>query len=243
MGSPRSIFFSACLFLLIFGGTSTAATWRTYDGQTIKASVSSFDYENKMVTLENMDTQARAAYKTLDLDYKSARMLLVSPKFFQSYPKGRIWSKEQMTLVGIYLGSPIILLIVGMWLAGLFIAKRFNPFSAIGAFIGSWIAGAILLICYMIFASKSSGNGTMFIVLGALIATLVMSLYISAIYKTTFFRGFFIFIGHLFFAALIGFLLIYGTDTLLAEGDVSQFWNQWIFRPVGLTDSPSPGGY
>ncbi|MDF1814855.1 MAG: hypothetical protein P1V20_21810 [Verrucomicrobiales bacterium] len=231
--------------LLVLSGFFTlgieAGEWRTFDGQVLKADAVDFDFPTKMVTLENPETRARANYSTGDLDFKSKRLLFFHPVFHRSFPDG-FMQKEKLWLFGIAILSPIALLIVGMWLAGLFIAKKFNPFSAIGAFLGSWIAGVILTVCYLVFAQKSEfGLGLIYI--GILLAALVMAMFISAMYQTTFLKGIVIFVAHLVFAALLGYVLIYGMEKIVSLDDVSAFWHQWVFQPTGLVEGPPREGY
>ncbi|MDF1755355.1 MAG: hypothetical protein P1U89_21380 [Verrucomicrobiales bacterium] len=233
-------------FVLLFGvwggDTVQAGEWRTFDGKIIDAEAVEFDFATKMVMMENPETKGRANYSTRDLDFSSRRKLFLSPVFHRSFPEGSFWSKEKMWLIGIAILSPVVLLVAGMWLAGLFIAKRFNPFSAIGAFLGSWVAGVILIICYFVFAQK--GNyGMGIIYFGIVLSALIMALFISAMYRTTFIRGILIFFGHLVFAALLGYILLYGMDKLLPPDQVSAFWQKWVFMPTGLLEGPPRQGY
>jgi hypothetical protein len=213
-----------------------AATWRTLDGQSVEAEAVEFDFTTKMVTLENKVNNARANYYTRDLDFKSRRLLLFAPVFHQSFPESTFWPKEKIWLCGLAILSPIFLLIVGMWLAGLFVARRFNPFSAIGAFLGSWIAGVILVICYMVFAQKGNlGNGMIYTGMG--IASLVMALFVSAMYRCSFLKGVLIFVGHIVFAAFLAYVIVYGADKIFPPDQVNDFWQQWVYIPTGLVES------
>ena len=229
-------------FLVSLGTSEAATTWKTFDGQTFQADPVQFDFESKVVTLLNAESGARVSYHTRDLDFRSKRKLLLSPVFHRSYPKGGFWPTEKISLFAIAILSPIILLIAGMWLAGLFFAKKFNPFKALGAFLGSWIAGVILIICYLVFAAKSD-MGVGLIWFGTAIAGLVMALFISSIYSTTFLKGVIIFVTHILFAALLAFLLIIGTETLLPLDEVSGFWEKWVFAKTGLVEGVSRTGY
>ncbi len=232
---------AACALLLFLVSCSGEKRgWKTYDGRTIQADAVRFDFAGKTVILENRETGERNRFSSRDLDFESKRRLLFSPVFHQSYPSEGWWIREKWNLVGLAVLSPVALLLVGMWLSGLFIARKFNPFSAAGAFIGSWIAGAILIVCYMVFAAKSNlGEGLIW--LGMVIASAVMALFVSAVYQTSFVRGFFVFAGHLFFAGLLAFLLFFGADTLLPRDEVARFWENFVFAPTGLVEGARRG--
>lgn len=218
-------------------------TWSTYNGKTIQGDVVKFDFQTKQVVLEDRSTGTRSALDTAELDLRSKRQLMLSPFFHNSFPSEGMWPKEKITLLAIAVLSPVILLIIGMWLAGMFVARRFNPFSALGAFLGSWIAGVILVVCYIVFASKSDGNGQGFIWVGSIIAVAVMTLYVSGIYSTSFVRGFLIIIGQFAFAALLAVLIVYGMDSLMEPDRVHALWEKWIFAPTGLVEGPPDPGY
>lgn len=231
---------AACMILC--SSSLFAGKWTTYDGQSVEADVINFDFATKMVTVEDPETQARTDYNTKDLDFSSRRQLLFSPVFHQSFPAtGLIWPREKMWLFGLAIVSPILLLIIGMWVAGVFIARRFNPFSAVGAFLGSWIAGVILMVCYLVFAQK--GGGTSIIYIGGLVGTMVMALFISAMYRTSFLKGVLIFIFHLLFAGFFAFVLIYKMEKFVPPDQVSAFWDSWVFIPTGLMDGAPRAGY
>ena len=236
--SMRGAVFAAVI-LFFCGGEAAAKIWTKTGGDTFDADPIQFDYKTKTVTFFNNETKSREDLPAAELDYRSKRRLLLSPVFHSSYPKGGLWPKEKIKLFALVIFSPIALLVVGMWLAALFTAKRFNPFSAVGAFLGSWIAGVILVVCYLIYAAKS-GMGAGLIWVGAGVAALVMALFISSIYNTTYVKGIIIFVGHILMAGLLAFLLLIGTDTLLPREEVSAFWEHWVFAPVGLIEEPSP---
>lgn len=217
--------------------------WSTYNGEIFQGDVVKFDFQTKQVILEDRSTGARSTVDTAELDLKSKRQLMLSPFFHNSYPSEGMWPKEKITLVAIAVLSPVVLLIIGMWLAGMFVARRFNPFSALGAFLGSWIAGVILVVCYIVFASKSEGSGQGFIWVGSIIAVLVMTLYVSGIYNTSFIRGFLILIGQFAFAGLLAFLIVYGMDSMMEPDEVQALWEKWIFAPTGLVHGPPDPGY
>lgn len=224
-------------FLTVQSVEAGAPSWRTYDGKTIEGKAIDFNFETKTVTLQPDDGE-RTALFSQDLDFQSKRRLLFSNVFHASYPDtGFFWSKEKYTFFAMVIFSPIILLIIGMWLSALFVARKFNPFSAVGAFLGSWIAGVILVICYMVMAAKS-GSGNAVVYGGSVFAALVMALFVSAVYKTKFLKGLLIFVCHFLFAGLLGFLLIYGADILLPGDEVNAFWEKWVFEPTGLVGPP-----
>jgi len=234
-------FFAIVWLVGLWTSETRAAVWRTLDGQAIEGEAVEFDFTTKMVTLENKGNGSRANYNTRDLDFKSRRLLFFSPVFIDSFPEATFWPKEKIWMVGLWILSPIFLLISGMWLAGLFVAKRFNPFSAIGAFLGSWIAGVILVICYLVFAQKGNlGNGVVYVGVG--IATLVMALFVSAMYRCSFPKGVLIFLGHIVFAAFLAYVIVYGADQIFPPNQVSDFWQKWVYAPTGLVESAVPEG-
>lgn len=242
MRIPWLFYFILCGCYFISTSTLLATSWRTYDGTEFEAVATAFDFETKDVTLTYPDTETIATHNTKDLDFKSRQKLLFSPTFHNSLPEG-FASPEKLWLYGLAIFSPVLLLIIGMWLSGLFIARKFNPFSALGAFLGSWIAGIILMACYRVFAAKSSDGGTGFLIFGFIIATVVMALFISAVYKTSFLKGLFIFVAHVLFAALVGYLLIFSADVFFPNDQVSAFWDQWVFSKVGLIEKIASEGY
>lgn len=215
-----------------------AGQWSFLNSTSVEGKVTEFDFETKTVTIENPDTLEVLTFNTADLDFPSKRRLLFSRIFHTSFG----WSMEKIWLFGLAILSPVLLLIVGMWLSALFIAKKFNPFSAIGAFIGSWVSGILLLICYFIFGEKAGGSMAGFMWVGGVLATGVMALFISAIYKTKFLKGLFIFIAHLIFAGLVGYLLIFSAEKLFPADQVAGFWEDWVFSKVGLV-AGAPDGY
>jgi len=214
-----------------------ARTWKTLDGKAVQASAVAFNFDTKMVTLESGEN-SQAQYSTKDLDFSSRRMLFFSPVFQNSQSSGSstgIWRKERIFYWALLIFGSVFLLILGMWLSGLFIARRFNPFSSIGAFLGSWLAGAILMVCYLLFAAKTGTGGGGLIWFGGLIAMVVVAMFVSAIYRTSFLKGLFIFIGHLAFAGLLGYVLVFGSDTFFPD-QTSEFWERWVFVPTGLVE-------
>lgn len=243
MSFPLKFFLIACFYAFCSQSLFAGSVWRTYDNKTeIDAVATHFDFETKDVTLTYLDTETHQVHNTKDLDFKSRQKLLLTTVFQNSLPSG-FTSPEKLWYYGLAIFSPVLLLIVGMWLSALFIAKKFNPFKALGAFLGSWIAGIILMACYRVFAAKSGDSGTGFIIAGMLIATVVMALFISAVYKTTFFKGLFIFVAHMLFAGLVGYLLIFSADVFFPKDEVSAFWDQWVFSKVGLIEKLASEGY
>ena len=213
---------------------------KTLNQKEFEGEVTGFDFASKTVTIQLAGIGGQSNINTSDLDYRSKRKLLFSPAFHGSYPSTGFWIKEKWILLALAILSPIALLVTGMWLAGLFIARRFNPFSAVAAFLGSWVAGAILIACYLVFAAKSNlGAGLIWV--GVIISILIMALFVSAMYRTSFIKGIFIFVAHLFFAGLLAFLAVFGADTLLPSDRVSEFWESYVFRPTGLVEGPREG--
>lgn len=220
----------------------SASTWTLFDGSEFDAELVKFDYKTKTLFFTRADG-IETTHNSKDLAFTSKRKLLFSQQFRKSYsevdttlwPAGKIWA---FAIVAI---SPVIFLIIGMWVAGLFIAKKFNPFKAVGAFIGSYLAGIVLLACYFIFSEKA--NSTTFIWVGAAVAAVAMTFFIASIYDTKFIGGLLILITHFIFAGLIAGLLIYGTEFFFPVNQISAIWDQYIFSKVGLLDGPSRVGY
>ena len=234
------------LAVLIIGSTinSSEAAWKLFDGTVVEGELVEFDYSSKNVTLE-LGNGSQSIHNSADFAFQSKRELLFTAAFQQSYPSGNfgMWPVEKFWYFGLAAVAPVLLLILGMWLAGLFIARKFSPFKAIRAFLGSWLAGVLLFAVYLWFASKNEGSATWLFLLGGLLATVAMAFFVASVYNTKFLKGLFVFIAHIAFAGLVGYFLIYNAELFVPIDQVSAFWDEFVFSRVGLLDGPSRQGY
>ena len=141
---------------------------------------------------------------------------------------------EKSNLMIFFIFAPALFFFVGFWIAGFIFTKRWSPLKAILGFFGGWIVGAILMFCYIMFASKSSGNAMTLLIAGALVAVFAVSVFVSAIYRTSILNGVYIFVCQLF----LGFGLAFGLSVYIEKKVDPQSLDQksedWLFRPVGI---------
>ncbi|MEM6278251.1 MAG: hypothetical protein AAF733_02155 [Verrucomicrobiota bacterium] len=231
--------FPLVIYLLAFNAPEAWA-WTRVTGEPIEGKPAVFLQEDKTVWFARSMTQGDGEFVAAkDLSLRDRQRLLVSPVLFESFPDEPAWPREKRNLLLILVFSPVVVLYLGFWIAGMLVTRKFNPLRALYGFLGGWFLGAIMILFYLFFASKL-GGGTLTILFGCAVALVLLSLYISAVYQCDIFKGLLIFLLQLFVAGFLSITTIAASEQLLDRHEIERFWNEKVFAPVGLIENPNP---
>jgi hypothetical protein len=104
--------------------------------------------------------------------------------------------------------------------------------------VGSWIIGSVLVAIYLILSSQFDGNATL-LGAGFIVASIFLSILVSAIYNCHTFKGFAILFSHLLIGTLLALICLAATNLLLPKESLDELWNHLVFRAVGLASPAS----
>ena len=230
--------------ILILGLLSSHCAHATSDWQlkgdeeVFRARPVSFNFHSKTLELQEPNTLVRKEINTRDLSLSSKRQLLFSGIFHSSYPREpHPWPKEKIRLLLLAAFAPIAICVLAFWISGLILTGRFSPFRAIFGFFGSWIAGLILMACYLYFSHRAGGSSSV-LGFGGLVTTAIVSVYVSAVYSCKIWQGLSIFLLHIVASVVLAICLLFGTEKVVPLEKVEAFWDERVFIPVGLMDPP-----
>ncbi|MEX2578330.1 MAG: hypothetical protein WD342_04665 [Verrucomicrobiales bacterium] len=224
--------------LLLFISAGGASGWELDSGRTLDGVPVAFDYENKSVTFENRITGGRRAVPAENLSLRSRQRLLFSTPFRRSHPEGAAGREEKNRLLRLGLLTLAGPLFLGFWIAGWFVAGKFNPLLALSGFLGSWILGGILVVCYLFFA-ETIGSRSAALIVGVTAATIFAAVFVSAVYGCTFVKGLLVFLLQPLAAVCVAGIGLLVFELILPKETEDRIWRHYVFAPVGLIESPS----
>ena len=218
--------------------SSTTLAWEARDGSQIGGKLESFNFETKELVFSDLLNPHEKHVPFEDLSLSSRQRLLFSPVYHRSFPDDSLWPAEKKMLFLVSAAAIIIPLLLGFWISGILIARKFNPIHALIGFVGSWIIGSILVAVYLILSSQFDGNLAL-LSAGFVVAAIFLSILVSAIYNCPSIKGFAILIAHLVIGALLALVFLSATNLLLPEESLDKLWNLLVFRAVGLAPTGS----
>ncbi len=225
----RSALLLCILSPMICGG------WELNTGETIDGVPAAFDFKDKSVTFFNRLTESQRKVASDDLVLRSRQRLLISPVFHHSYPEEGNWPDEKRNLLSIAFFAPAISLFVGFWLAGWFVTGKLNPVLAIFGFLGSWLIGCLLIFCYLMFAEMSDSKN-MVIIGGVIMSTIIVAIFVSAVYGCSFLKGMAVFLLQALAGICVSALGLAVFGLAFPDEIEDRIWTEHVFVPVGLQE-------
>ncbi len=218
--------------------SSSALSWETRNGSQIRGKFDSFNFKTKELVFSDPVNPPDRHVPFEDLSLRSQQRLLFSPVYHRSFPDDSLWPTEKKMLLLVSGTAVIVPLLLGFWISGILIARKFNPIHALIGFVGSWIIGSVLVATYLILSSQFDGNATL-LGAGFIVASIFLSILVSAIYNCHTFKGFAILFSHLLIGTLLALICLAATNLLLPKESLDELWNHLVFRAVGLASPAS----
>ncbi|MCB1065703.1 MAG: hypothetical protein KDN20_22640 [Verrucomicrobiae bacterium] len=223
----------AVLLLTLFPvATQADSGWTERNGQAVAGELHQFDFTEKVAVFQDEDGKLRSI-PAEELSTDSRWRLLVSPIFSRSFPKDE-WTPEQSRFLVVAVTGPVIFLLISFYLCALVLLKNGNPLLALAGWFGSALLGGFLMSFYLVLSSRSSGSAGGVLILGAIICAGLLSVYVSAIYKTTTWEGLKLLVVHVFGAFFFLALTIITIQRTSQSFDFESVINEKIMIPVGL---------
>lgn len=217
--------------ILIF---AVVQTWNIGAAETpIDAELQEFHFEDKSVTLQSLDDGKQTTVATADLSLQNRLQLLLSPKFVAAYPSDD-WTPQQSRFVILAAVVPAFYFLAAFWLTAALLLKRANPVRALIAFGGGWLLGLLLIGSYVIIGARVGQSVVAISLIGLGVTSFFVSMFISAVYETSTWNGFLVFISHLFIAAILATVSAITVNSVIAEEKLDEILTQHVFEPVGL---------
>lgn len=221
------------LFGLVSFLTSEAHAWKLESGQKVRGKAVSFDYEQKSLGVEDAVTKKISQIPVESLSLRSRQRLLFSPLFHESYPTEGGWPEEKYYLLRLAIFSPMAALLVGFWIGGILITKKYNPVRAILGFFGAWMIGGLFIFFYLFFAGRFGGGiGT--VLFGAFLGTVFLSFFISIVYTCNVWKAFQIFLLQIVAAVILSIATLGLTEFFVPLEERTSFWGEHVFAPTGM---------
>lgn len=208
-------------------------TWSVGGGESIDAELQRFHFDDKTITLQNRDDGSESTVATVDLSLQSRLQLLVSPKFVAGYPSDD-WTPQQSHFVILAAVVPAFYFLAAFWLTVALLLKRASPIRALIAFVGGWLLGLLLIGSYVIISARVGQSALAIGFIGLGVTAFFVSMFISAVYETSTWNGFLVFISHLFIAAILATLSAGTVNAFIAEKKLDEILTRQVFEPVGL---------
>ncbi len=223
--------------LLLFGPwipLEAQSRWTTKDGQVQTADAMDFDFESKVLILENPETGARSRTETTKLVRNDRIRLLFEPAFHSAL-NGRTpeISAARRYLLCIFAFTPAILLFAGFWIAGWLVGGSASPIRAFFGFLGGWACGVLFMFFYFMLSARNGGSSGI-LWFGAAISSIFVSVFVSAVYKCKTLKGFAIFFAHLAAAIFLTTILLFVCENFIPSESTNDFLDRNLFEPVGL---------
>jgi len=212
-------------------------TWTISGGTPFEAELQEFHFEDKTVTLQNRDDGSESTVATADLSVQNRVQLLLSPKFVAGYPSEE-WTPQQSRFVILAAVVPAFYFLASFWLTAALLLKRANPVRALIAFGGGWLLGLLLVGSYVIIGARVGQSVLAISLIGLGVTSFFVSMFISAVYDTSTWNGFLVFVTHLFIAAILAAISAVTVNTAIAEEKLDEILTQHVFEPVGLMAPP-----
>jgi len=219
-----------CLFLPVLCGA-----WDLDSGEKLDGVPTAFNFDGKSVIFFNRLSQIERTIPVDELDLRSRQKLLLSPVFHHSYPDVGNWPDEKRRLLIFALLAPTVSLFLGFWLAGWFVAGKFNPILALFGFLGSWLIGGLLIFCYLMFAEMTE-NKTPVVAGGAIVSTILVAIFVSAVYSCSFIKGLAVFLLQSLAAICVTALGLLLFGIVVPDEQEERIWRELVFVPVGLQE-------
>lgn len=221
-------------FLFLFLPVICGA-WDLESGEKLDGVPTAFDFNEKSAVFFNRLSQLERSVPVGELSLRSRQKLLISPVFHRSYPDGGNWPDGKRRLLLFALLAPTVSLFLGFWLAGWFVAGKFNPVLALFGFLGSWLVGGLLIFCYLMFAEMTE-NKTVVMAGGVVVSTIFVAIFVSAVYSCSFFKGLAVFILQTLAALCVTALGLLLFEIVVPDEQEEQIWRDLVFGPVGLQE-------
>ena len=125
-------------------------------------------------------------------------------------------------------------MLISFYLCGCAICRRFNPMYAFGGWFGSVLLGGFLAGFYVIFSEKNPGSAMAISIMGSLIISVLLSVFIGIVFKTTSMNGFLLLATHFAGALLILFLTVLVVGNLFEPEAIETFLDHRVFTSTGL---------
>ena len=223
---------AAAATLLLLPPTLPAADWTLIDGTTVPGELQRFDFSEKRAIFEKPDGGSRAV-PTEELSPASRWRLLLSPVYKRGFPEDD-WTPQQGRYIAYLLAVPVACLLLSFYLCAIILFKQGNPLKALAGWFGSALLGGFLMSFYLYLSGRSSNSATAILVGGAVVCAVLLSVYISVIYRSTTFEGFKLLALHVFGALLLLFLVVLTGQRIMQSFDFEQVIQEKIMIPVGL---------
>jgi hypothetical protein len=216
--------------------SATAGAWGLESGDNIYGIPLEFDFASKTVKFSNPGAAESLTFPAHDLSFRSKQRLLINRVFLSSFPDGPAFSKEKKHLLLLAIFSPMTVLLIAFWIAGILLARKVSPIRALIGCLGGWILGTTFVIFYLFFAARLGGDYRV-VLFGTGLGMIVLSVFISAVYQCSILKGFLIFFAQIFVALFLAIVGLATTESLIEKKAVYAFWNEHVFEPVGMIPS------
>jgi hypothetical protein len=225
------------LFPLLAPPSSIAAEhWKDNKGRVVPATLEKFDFEGKTLICTHEDGR-ELHIPSNSLSLVSKLQLFFSPKFFRSFPEDR-WTAGQGLYFFILIGVPAYFMLISFYLCGCVICRKFNPAYAFGGWFGSVLLGGFLAGFYFIFSERNPGSAMVIFIIGSVVISVLLSVFISIVFKTTTMNGFLLLVTHFAGAFLLLFLTVLVIGNIFEPVEVESFLDRRIFTFTGLLPPP-----
>ena len=223
----------ALCLLLTFLPCVAEASWYLRDGTRIEGHLVGFDFDTKTVRFESEEGAATSGIAALDLSLRDRQRLLLSSSFLGSYPEEPSWPRKKRHLLLLAICAPAVVLLVSFWIAGFLLARKVHPARALIAFFGSWMVG-VAFVCFYLFFAQRMGGGVKTVLFGTGVGLVFLSVFISAVYQCSLFRGLLIFLLQIFVGGFLAIVGLAASEAFAGDERASHFWNEHVFEPVGM---------
>lgn len=227
-----------CLWLSIPETASGAASgWRFRSGEDVTGEPVAWNAQRRTLTFRDPVSGHESVVPTRNLSLRSKQRLLLSPLLHGD--QGGAWSEEKGKIGLLLLSVPAACLFLGFWGTAGFFAKRWHPLPAVAGFVGGWAVVGILAICYAFLVRRLEAGGGL-LALGAVVAAGTASLYVSAVYVSSFGKGLLVFFSHLVAGFLLLCIVLAAFEIGMGKKGAEQWWEQRVLEPFGITAPEAP---
>ena len=221
----------AALWLALPAAAWTA-DWTVKGGESIPGELKSFEFSEKRAVFETGAGETHTV-PAEELSADSRWRLLVSPQFAQSFPADR-WTSEQGRYILYAISAPVLCLLLSFYVCALILFKTGNPVKAIAGWFGSALLGGFLMAFYLYLSSRNSSSATGILLMGSVVCAVLLSVYVSIIYRSSTFEGFKLLILHVCGALFFLLLTVLAAKKTTQVFDFEPFIKEKIMIPVGL---------
>lgn len=214
------------------GAGAGAAEWTLKEGAAIPGELVEFDFGEKRAVFRDPGGQLHPV-PAEELSPDSRWRLLASPAFARSFPSDR-WTREQGTFLFFATIGPVGCLLVSFYLCALILFKDGSLLRALAGWVGSALLGGFLMGFYLYLSARSPASATGILLLGGVISTVFLSVYISAVYRSTMAAGLKILFLHLFGAFFFLLILALAGRKFVQVFDCEDFIKTQIMIPAGV---------